>query len=80
MRGGYVECRVYESGRVLVARFWIGADDPTFEAQTGDLHWCDTTETMLPLGDVGPVAWSEGIRMAAAIHGKRVVESEERTA
>jgi hypothetical protein len=34
----------------------------------------------LKLGQVGPVAWSEGMRMAAALYAGRDIEDEERAA
>jgi hypothetical protein len=38
--------------------------------------WTDSAGRALKLGQVGPVAWSEGMRMAAALYAGRVVESE----
>jgi hypothetical protein len=37
----------------------------------------DSSEKVLTLKNVGPVAFSEGMRMAAAIYAKRVVEDKE---
>ena len=68
MRGGYAVCRVFEDGRTVEARCWVGADDPYYETETGDLVFTDRQGTALPLGQVGPVAWSEGTRMAAALY------------
>ena len=67
VRGGYAVCPVFEGGRLVEARFWIGADDPEYETSTGDLTWVDDRERPIHLRDVGPVAFSEGMRMAAAI-------------
>jgi hypothetical protein len=74
VRGGYVTRRVWEKGRVVDACVWVGADDPSVEAETGDLAFVDGSGAQLPLADVGPVAWSEGMRMAAALYAGRVVE------
>ncbi len=75
VRGGFARCPVVEEGRLTEARYWVGADAPEVEALTGELLWVDRTERALALGEVGPVAWSEGVRMAAAIYGGRVVDA-----
>jgi hypothetical protein len=67
---------VWEDGKVTEARFWIGADSPDSETYTGDLAWVDGREHVIKVADVGPVAYSEGVRMASAIHAARVVEKE----
>ncbi|MER7004189.1 DUF4132 domain-containing protein [Dactylosporangium sp. NPDC000555] len=81
VRGGYAVCRVFEDGRGLEARNWVGADDPYSEAETGDLVFVRSDGRSIPLAEVGPVAWSEGMRMAAALYAGRLVEqSTEETA
>ena len=78
VRGGYAVCRVLDAGTPVEARYWLGADDPFWEAWTGDLVWVDGRERQLTLAEVGPVAWSEGIRMASLVHAGRVAgEGEE---
>ncbi|MFF2525430.1 DUF4132 domain-containing protein [Streptomyces liangshanensis] len=77
VRGGQALCRLVEDGRQLEAAYWLGGDYPDAEARTGALEWRDGTGRRLPLGEVGPVAWSEGERMAALVFAGRVVESEE---
>jgi hypothetical protein len=77
VRGGYAVCRVFEAGRTVEARFWVGSDDPSWETQTGDLVFTDRAGTGLRLVEVGPVAWSEGVRMAAALYAGRVVAKSE---
>ncbi len=72
--GGFATCTVWEGGKTLEARFWIGADSPEEETYTGELNWVDSAEHALKLGDVGPVAFSEGMRMASSIFAARVVE------
>jgi hypothetical protein len=74
VRGGYVTRRVWEQRRMVDACVWIGADDPSVESETGDLAFVDGAGAQLPLAEVGPVAWSEGMRMAAALYAGRVVE------
>ncbi|MFJ6198164.1 DUF4132 domain-containing protein [Micromonospora sp. NPDC092111] len=77
VRGGNAVCRVFEDGRAVEARSWVGADDPYYETETGDLVFTDRHGTALPLGAVGPVAWSEGTRMAAALYAGRIVAQQE---
>ncbi|BCJ73943.1 hypothetical protein CS0771_34870 [Catellatospora sp. IY07-71] len=77
VRGGNAVCRVFEGGVTVEARFWIGSDDPYYETETGDLVFTDRKGTALELGGIGPVAWSEGNRMAAALYAGRVVKQEE---
>ncbi|GAA3853693.1 DUF4132 domain-containing protein [Saccharothrix violaceirubra] len=74
VRGGDAVYAAFEGGRIVEARFWIGSDYPEGETWTGDLNWTLEDGTTVPLADVGPVAWSEGMRMAASIHAGRVVE------
>ncbi|NUT52638.1 MAG: DUF4132 domain-containing protein [Saccharothrix sp.] len=74
VRGGDAVYSAFEDGRVVEARYWLGSDYPEDEAWTGELRWALEDGTGVPLADVGPVAWSEGMRMAAAIHAGRVVE------
>jgi hypothetical protein len=75
--GGFATCRVWDGGRASEARYWIGADRPDAEAHTGQLAWVDDRERVLPLPSVGPVAFSEGMRMASAIYAARVVDKPE---
>ncbi|MFJ6213306.1 DUF4132 domain-containing protein [Streptomyces sp. NPDC092296] len=71
--GGYATCRVRDGGRTAEAAVWIG--EPYLDdAQTGNLAWHGPGGGVLPLGEVGPVAWSEGMRMAAALYAGRRIE------
>ncbi|MBX3154769.1 MAG: DUF4132 domain-containing protein [Deltaproteobacteria bacterium] len=79
IRGGFATCLVWDGGTVCEARYWIGADSPEAETYTGQLLWVDGKERGLPIAAVGPVAFSEGMRMAAAIYAARVVEKQEGT-
>ena len=75
--GGNALCQVFEGDQTIEARYWLGDGDPVWEAQTGDVVWVDRDDNALELRAVGPVAWSEGVRMAAAIYAARQVESED---
>lgn len=77
VRGGYAVCRAVDAGRPVQARYWIGADDPAWEAFTEDLIWVGADERAIPLAEVGPIAWSEGVRMAEAIYAGRKIDNEE---
>ena len=76
--GGSAVCRVLERGKVYEARYWIGDDDPMSEAVTGSLVWVDDKQVEIAITELPPIALSEGTRMAAAIHAKRVIEEQER--
>ncbi|MGW4277797.1 DUF4132 domain-containing protein, partial [Streptomyces seoulensis] len=80
VRGGHAVCSVLEDGRGVEARVWVGDYDGYEEAETGPLVFTDPAGRTLALGQVGPVAWSEGMRMAAALYAGRDVEDEERAA
>ncbi|MEU4425210.1 DUF4132 domain-containing protein [Actinoplanes sp. NPDC024001] len=77
VQGGTAVCRVWESGRTVVASVWIGDGDPSFEALTDELTFTDAAGQAIAPGEVPPVAWSEGMRMAAALHAGRVVDEED---
>ncbi|MFE1958095.1 DUF4132 domain-containing protein [Streptomyces sp. NPDC059479] len=77
VRGGYAVCPLVEGGRQLEAAYWVGDDYPDGETLTGSLEWRDAAGRRLPPGEVGPVAWSEGERMAALVYAGRVVENDE---
>ncbi|MFJ3142202.1 DUF4132 domain-containing protein [Streptomyces halstedii] len=80
VRGGHALCSVLEEGRTAEARVWIGDYDGYEETETGPLTWSGPTGSTLRLGQVGPVSWSEGMRMAAALYAGRDIEDEERAA
>ena len=77
VRGGYAVCNAFDDGVPVQARYWIGSDEPSYETWTGDLIWVDAEERPLKLAAVGPVAWSEGIRMAELVYSGRHVEQIE---
>lgn len=67
--GSRVVDRIRDAGRVFTAS--VGMSDPYTEekAWTGGLSWSHGDGYWsLPLHEVGPVAYSEGMRMAAALH------------
>lgn len=76
VRGGYASRRLWDAGRAVDACVWVGSEDPSYETETGDLVFIDAAGGNVPLADVGPVAWSEGMRMAAALYAGRVVPQE----
>ncbi|MFF7674254.1 DUF4132 domain-containing protein [Actinacidiphila glaucinigra] len=80
VRGGHCVCPVLEDGRSVEARIWIGDYDGWSETETGSLSWTDTAGKALTFRQVGPVAWSEGMRMAAALYAGRDIEDEEQAA
>lgn len=78
VRGGSATCTVFEGGSQVEARYWIGEGEPEYETWTGDLSFVDSEEKAVALKDVGPVAFSEGMHMAAAIYSKRYIEEEKK--
>lgn len=74
--GSWVVTRVYEDGNTVQARFWLEGDAPDGEAFTDALGWADEAGKPIPISDVPPIAFSEGMRMASALYGKRVIEKE----
>jgi hypothetical protein len=72
--GGCATARVRDGGRTVEASVWIGEPYWDDEVETGSLTWQDQDGRALPLREVGPVAWSEGMRMAAALYAGRVIE------
>ncbi|WP_395293629.1 DUF4132 domain-containing protein [Kitasatospora hibisci] len=77
VRGGHAVLPVVEGGVPLEARVWVGDYYEYDECETGALSWTGPDGKVLPQAGVGPVAWSEGMRMAAALYAGRTVEGEE---
>ncbi|WP_371478580.1 DUF4132 domain-containing protein [Kitasatospora sp. NBC_00315] len=77
VRGGYAVVPVVEAGLTVEARLWVGDYYEYDECETGSLSWTGPDGSVLPLGEVGPVAWSEGMRMAAGLYAGRTTEGEE---
>ncbi|MEV6596836.1 DUF4132 domain-containing protein [Actinoplanes sp. NPDC051346] len=76
VQGGTAVCRVWEDGRTIVASVWIGDGDPSVETEIYELAFTDAVGQTVATGEVPPVAWSEGMRMAATLHAGRVVEEQ----
>ncbi|NBM15502.1 DUF4132 domain-containing protein [Streptomyces sp. GC420] len=77
VRGGHAVCPVLENGATAEARVWLGDYDGYEQTETGPLGWTTSHGKSLKLGQVGPVAWSEGMRMAAALYAGRDIEEEQ---
>lgn len=73
---GRVTGRIRDAGRVFIASVDIGNPYYEEEGHTGDLSWRHGWDPRLRLSEVGPVAWSEGMRMAAALHAGRTVAAD----
>ncbi|MET8163442.1 DUF4132 domain-containing protein [Streptomyces sp. NPDC057456] len=80
VRGGHAVTSVLEEHRTVEARVWVGDYEGYEQAETGPLVFTDPAGRVLKLGLIGPVAWSEGMRMAAALYAGRDIEDEERAA
>ncbi|MGW4380619.1 DUF4132 domain-containing protein [Kitasatospora sp. NPDC004531] len=76
VRGGYAVAPLVDGGRALEARVWVGDYYEYDQCETGPLGWAAADGRPVPLGEVGPVAWSEGMRMAAALYAGRTLEEE----
>jgi hypothetical protein len=74
--GGAAVCRVLEHGKFVEARYDIGDGDPMWETTTGSLSFVDGKQRPVAIVDVPPVAFSEGMRMAAQIYAKRKLEKD----
>ncbi|MCU7826308.1 DUF4132 domain-containing protein [Kitasatospora sp. DSM 101779] len=72
--GGYATTRVRDGERTVEPAVWIGEPYWDGDSETGALCWRDTEGRALTLPEVGPVAWSEGMRMAAALYAGRTVQ------
>ena len=77
VRGGYAVVPVVEAGVTVEARLWVGDYYEYDECETGSLSWTGPDGKVLAVGEVGPVAWSEGMRMAAGLYAGRTTEGEE---
>lgn len=77
VRGGHALCPVVEGGRLVEAAIWVGDEYADDEAVLGGLEWRGARGARLTLGEVGPVAWSEGERMAALLYAGREINEDE---
>ncbi|HBN74564.1 MAG TPA: DUF4132 domain-containing protein [Planctomycetaceae bacterium] len=76
VRGGYACSKLWENGKPLEARYWIGADYPEGETYTEDLIFVNSEQKPQKISSVGAVTFSEGVLMATQIYAKRTVEKE----
>lgn len=67
---------VVENGEETTASLDIDAWDPYEDAHIGHVHFYREGKS-LTLADIGPIAWSEGIRMAAFVYAGRSVDLEK---
>ncbi|HBP16971.1 MAG TPA: hypothetical protein DEA08_04130 [Planctomycetes bacterium] len=72
--GGYALCPVWEQGRLFEGRYWIGMGEGWESTWTGELLWVDQDDRAQKVSEVGPVAYSEGVRMASLIYAGRKTE------
>lgn len=77
VRGGYAVCRIWEGTNPLEARYYVGAEAPDSPTETGELIFLNAKQQATRIDEVGPVTFSEGVRMASAIYAKRKVEKQE---
>ncbi len=75
--GGWSVTRVWEGGQAFEARFWIGSEDPSVSTWTDELVWVSEDERSLAVASLGPVAYSEGMRMGTQIFAGRVLPKEK---
>ncbi|GAA2725056.1 DUF4132 domain-containing protein [Actinocorallia aurantiaca] len=75
--GAYAICGVRDGGMRAEASLWIGEPYWDGDGETGSLSWNDKDGKALTLREVSPVAWSEGMRMGAALYAGRIVERTE---
>ncbi|MFD6988650.1 DUF4132 domain-containing protein [Streptomyces sp. NPDC059943] len=69
VRGGFAVLGTTDLGVTVEARCWVGSGEPGRSEKAGRLLWVDAAERPVPLGELGPVAWSEGRRMAEIVYG-----------
>lgn len=73
VKGGYAVARIYEGDCLVEANYWIGGGEwPEDEVWTEELFWAVDSQP-IPVCEVGPVAYSEGVRMASLIFAGRTV-------
>lgn len=79
VRGGQAVCSILDDGREVEARMWLGDYDGYESTETGSVGWTENGSA-LTLDRVPPVAWSEGMRMGAALYAGRTIETTEAAA
>lgn len=77
IKGDYAVTSIYEDGRVVEANYWLGEEEyPEVETYTGTLSW-EIDGEIVPVRELGPVAYSEGVRMATQIYAVRTIEEDD---
>ncbi|WP_406283510.1 DUF4132 domain-containing protein [Embleya sp. NBC_00896] len=79
VRGGQAVCAVLDEGRAIEARMWLGDYEGYESTETGSVTWTERGQA-LTLDRVPAVAWSEGMRMGAALYAGRTIETTEEAA
>ena len=79
MSGRMAVMRLHEGPLHCEARYWIGSYTRFGEVLTGDLRWVDRTGRPLRVASLGPVTYSEGMRMAASIYAGRLSDEVQAT-
>ncbi|MEU9123240.1 DUF4132 domain-containing protein [Streptomyces sp. NPDC048506] len=69
VRGGFAVAEIVEGSVQVEARCWVGEAGSEESGEAGRLVWVDEAERPVAVGRLGPVAWSEGLRMAELIYG-----------
>jgi hypothetical protein len=69
--------RLHEGALHCEARYWIGTSTRFGEVATGDLQWVDSQGCALRVASLGPVTYSEGMRMAAAVYAGRLPDEAD---
>ncbi|MFD0418149.1 DUF4132 domain-containing protein [Streptomyces sp. NPDC127108] len=82
VRGGFAVLGVRERGAAVEVRCWLGSEEAggsgaSGSGEAGRLLWVDGAERPLPVGEVGPMAWSEGRRMAELVYGETDARGNE---
>lgn len=77
VRTGTARYRIWEDGRAVDAVSWLGEGDPGQETWLGELGFTDAQGRRLEPLDVPPITWSEGVRLAAALHAGGTAAKED---
>ncbi|MEU9114887.1 DUF4132 domain-containing protein [Streptomyces sp. NPDC048483] len=76
IQGGFAVLGIVERGVRVQVRCWVDGAGSGSDDGAGRLLWVDEDERAVPLGEVGPVTWSEGLRMAGLIYGEPKTDDE----
>ena len=67
IRQGFASQTVWDRGTSVEVMFWVGEGYPENPTSTGHLGWRDGRGRLIPVPSVGPIAFSEGCRLAQTI-------------